>query len=29
VALSVLRAAVDLFTRMATFEGAGVSERTA
>ena len=29
VALSVVRAAVDLFTRMATFEGAGVSERIA
>jgi nicotinate-nucleotide--dimethylbenzimidazole phosphoribosyltransferase len=29
VALSVVRAAVDLFTRMATFEGAGVSEKIA
>jgi nicotinate-nucleotide--dimethylbenzimidazole phosphoribosyltransferase len=29
VALSVVRAAVDLFTKMATFEGAGVSERIA
>jgi nicotinate-nucleotide--dimethylbenzimidazole phosphoribosyltransferase len=29
LALSVVRAAVDLFTRMATFEGAGVSERIA
>jgi nicotinate-nucleotide--dimethylbenzimidazole phosphoribosyltransferase len=29
VALSVVRAAVELFTRMATFEGAGVSEKIA
>jgi nicotinate-nucleotide--dimethylbenzimidazole phosphoribosyltransferase len=29
LALSVVRAAVDLFMRMATFEGAGVSERIA
>jgi nicotinate-nucleotide--dimethylbenzimidazole phosphoribosyltransferase len=29
LALSVVRAAVDLFTRMATFEGAGVSEKIA
>ncbi len=29
VALSVVRAAVALFTGMATFEGAGVSEKTA
>jgi nicotinate-nucleotide--dimethylbenzimidazole phosphoribosyltransferase len=29
LALSVVRAAVNLFTSMATFEGAGVSERTA
>jgi nicotinate-nucleotide--dimethylbenzimidazole phosphoribosyltransferase len=29
IALSVVRAAVDLFTKMATFEGAGVSERIA
>jgi nicotinate-nucleotide--dimethylbenzimidazole phosphoribosyltransferase len=29
VALSVIRAAVALFTQMATFEGAGVSEKIA
>ena len=29
IALSVVRAAVALFTQMATFEGAGVSEKTA
>jgi len=29
IALSVVRAAVALFTGMATFEGAGVSEKTA
>ena len=29
VALSVVRSAVELFTKMATFEGAGVSERIA
>jgi nicotinate-nucleotide--dimethylbenzimidazole phosphoribosyltransferase len=29
VALSVVRSAVGLFTQMATFEGAGVSEKNA
>lgn len=29
IALSVVRAAVALFTQMATFEGAGVSEKSA
>ena len=29
VALSVVRAALSLFTQMATFEGAGVSEKSA